>query len=52
MADFAGTPVLHPMEWFAEEVIQESYGEDTEIIFLEFAVAMQALEKMKRLSKE
>lgn len=52
MADFHGTPVLHPMEWFIEETIAESFDEDVDLIVLEFAVAMQAFEKTKRLSRE
>jgi hypothetical protein len=52
MPEFDGTPVLQPPEWFAEEIVVASSNEDAEIIVLELAVAMQVLEKHKRLSKE
>jgi hypothetical protein len=52
MADFDGTPVLQPMEWFAQEIISESFEEDAEIIVLERTVEMLTFEKNKRLFKE
>ena len=52
MPQLDGTPVLQPLEWFAEEIVVVSLDEDAEIIVLELAVAMQVLEKQKRLSRE
>ncbi|MDD5503247.1 MAG: hypothetical protein PHH26_07275 [Candidatus Thermoplasmatota archaeon] len=52
MAGFDGTPILRPMEWFTEEIILDSFDEDAELIVLELAVAMQTLEKTKRLLRE
>jgi hypothetical protein len=52
MVDFKRTPVLQPKDFFAEEIAEESFHEDLEVIFLEFSTRLKVVEKKKRLTKD